>query len=117
MDGVSIPTVSKVVTKVCYAICKLGPKYIKLPQNEAEMEEKVAKVRFGMPKAFGCIDGTHMPNQRPSENAQDFVNYKLFHSLSVQAVCDYRGVFMDIDCWWPGSVHDAKVFFTLAGLV
>lgn len=111
--GVSIPTVSKCVTSVCYAICKIGPEYIKLPKNEQEMEEKVAKfeVRFGMPGAFGCIDGTHIPISRPSENSQDFFNYKQFHSLSVQAVCDYRGLFMDVDCRWPGSVHDAKVFY------
>ena len=85
--GVSIPTVSKYVTSVCYAICKIGSEYIKLPKTEQEMEEKVAKfeVRFGMPGAFGCIDGTHIPITRLSENSQDFFIYKQFHSLSVQA--------------------------------
>lgn len=28
----------------------------------------------------------------------------------MQAVCDYRGIFLDVDCRWPGSSHDAKVF-------
>ena len=32
------------------------------------------------------------------------------YTINVQAVCDYRGVFLDVDCRWPGSVHDAKVF-------
>ena len=101
----SIPTVSKIATKVCYAICTLAPKHTKLPQ--------VAKfeVRFGLPKAFGCIDGTQIPIQTPSENAQDYVNYLLFHTLSVKAVCHYRGVFLDVECQWPGSVHYVKVFF------
>ena len=30
--------------------------------------------------------------------------------MSMQAVCDYRGPFIDINCRWPGSVHDAKAF-------
>ena len=78
-----------------------------------EMEEKIAKfeVRFGMPCAFGCIDGTHIPIKRPSGNSQDIFNYKQFFSISVQAVCDYKGLFMDVDCRWPGCVHDAKVFY------
>ena len=77
------------------------------------MEQKTAQfeLRFGMPCAFGCIDGTHIPIRRPTENAQDCFCYKQFHSISVQAVCDYRGIFMDVDIRWPGSVHDAKVIF------
>ena len=77
------------------------------------MEEKGAKfeVRFGMPGAFGCIDGTHVPITRPSENSQDFFNYKQFHSLSVQAVCDYRGLFMDVDWHHGHSQAIGKVFY------
>ena len=63
-----------------------------------------------MLQAFGCIDGTHVPILRPVKDPQDYYCYKMFHSLNVQAVCDYRGIFMDVECRWPGSVHDAKVF-------
>ena len=28
----------------------------------------------------------------------------------MQAVVDYRGLFMDINVGWPGKVHDARVF-------
>ena len=61
-------------------------------------------------QAFSFIDGTHLPIKRPVKDPQDFLNYKGYHSLSVQAVCDCRGEFMDVECRWPGNVHDAKMF-------
>ena len=30
--------------------------------------------------------------------------------MNVQAVCDSKGYFLDVECMWPGSVYDAKVF-------
>ncbi len=76
------------------------------------MIEKAAEFvsKYGMHQAFGCIDGTHVPILSPIEHSQDYFLYKQYFSLSVQAVCDFKGTFMDIDCRWPGSVHDAKVF-------
>ena len=111
--GIAICTVSSVIFQVCKAISTvLGPRYLKLPQHESEMRHKVSEfeAKFGMVQAFGCIDGTHIPIKRPVKDPQDYFCYKGFYSLNVQAVCDYRGVFMDVECRWPGSVHDAKVF-------
>ena len=86
--------------------------YLRLPKTESEMNIKCSRfeAKYGMPEAFGCIDGTHIPIKRPTENSQDFFCYKMFYSLNVQCICDFSGMFMDIDCRWPGSVHDAKVF-------
>jgi len=76
------------------------------------MREKVAEfeAKFGMTQAFGCIDEMHIPIECPLEHSQDFFCYKQFFSLSVQAVCDYKGSFIDVESRWPGSVHDAKGF-------
>ena len=63
-----------------------------------------------MSQAFGCINGTHIPILCPIQHSQDYFSYKQYYSLNVQAVCDYKGNFMDVKCMWPGSVHDAKVF-------
>ena len=90
--GVHHCTVSNIIFQVCSAISdQLGPKYIKLPESEEEMLTKVSQceLKFRMIQAFGCIDGTH---------------------IHVQAVCDCCGIFMDIDCRWPGSSHDGNVF-------
>ncbi|XP_046853992.1 putative nuclease HARBI1 [Xenia sp. Carnegie-2017] len=111
--GIHQCTASKVIKEVCSAINKLlGPKYIFLPKNENEMRKKASEfeLKFGMVQAFGLIDGTHIPIKCPPENSQDFFNYKQYFSLNVQAVCDSKGYFMDVECRWPGSVHDAKVF-------
>lgn len=59
---------------------------------------------------FGCVDGTHVPIRRPVVNSQDYFCQKQYFSLNIQAACDYRGYFMDVECMWPGSVHDAEVF-------
>ena len=111
--GIHISTASKTIHNVCKAISQfLGPKYLKLPKDKNEMQRKIAEfeVMFGMFQAFGCIDGTHIPILRPEDNSQDYFCYKMFFSLNVQAICDSRGLFMDVDCRWPGCVHDAKVF-------
>ena len=111
--GVGKSTLSETVKKVCAVINqRLGPKVLKLPQNEKEMKELIDKFKhkFGFPQTFGCIDGTHVPIRQPTENCHDFFCYKMKYSLNCQAVCDYRGIFLDVDVRWPGSVHDARVY-------
>ena len=111
--GIHQSTVSKVVFEVCDAITKhLGPEYIHLPRTAEEMHGKVSEfeLKFGMTQAFGCIDGTHIPIKTPTIDSHDYFCYKQYYSLNVRAVCDYGGTFIDVDCRWPGSVHDAKVF-------
>ena len=111
--GVAVCTVSSVIYQACHSISTyLGPKYLHLLRNENEIRQKVGEfgAKYGMPHCFGCTDGTHMPMSSPSENSQDYFCYKQFHSLNVQAVCDFTSLFMDIECRWPESVHDSKVF-------
>ena len=94
--GIHQCTVSKTIVEVCKANnAILGPEF---------------ELKFGMPQAFGCIDGTYIHIKRSIENSQDYYNYKQFFSLNVQAVCDSRRRFIDVECKWPGSVHDAKEF-------
>ena len=46
----------------------------------------------------------------PRKILRTFLVIKVLFSISVQAVCDYRGIFMNTDCSWPGFLHDAKRF-------
>ena len=38
----------------------------------------------GFPNVIGCIDGTQVKIQAPSENEEEFLNRKGFHSINVQ---------------------------------
>ena len=111
--GVAVCTLSVVLRKVCALITReLGPRYISLPTTEEEMDQlrKSMEDKFGFPQAFASIDGTHIPIKQPTENAHDFFSYKMKYTINVQGVCDCRGVFIDVDVRWPGSLHDARVF-------
>ena len=44
------------------------------------------------------------------DSVSDYFNCKCHYSALMQAVVDFRGLFMDINIGWPGKVHDAHVF-------
>ena len=111
--GVAFCTVSVVVRKVCYIITNvLGPKYIKLPTTNEQINELVTGMenKYGFSQGFGCVDGTHITVTQPTENPHDYFSYKQKYTLNAQAVCDWKGLFIDVEVKWPGSVHDARVF-------
>ena len=93
--GINQFTLTKVITEVCSGMLS----------KKSEFEAK-----FGITQACGCIHGTHIPLKAPKVNSQDYYNYKQFYLLNIQGVCDYKGYFMDVDCRWPGSCYDVKVY-------
>ena len=111
--GVSTSTVSKSVKEITRIMSHfLAKEFMKYPSTMSEVEtakENFVKA-FGFPHVIGCIDGTHIPIGQPSENAHDYYSYKMKYTINVQAICDHRGLFTDVDIKWPGSVHDARVF-------
>ena len=65
---------------------------------------------LGFPQAAGDIDGSQIPIIRPDESVSDYYNRKGYFSIIMQAVVDFRGLFMDMYIGWPGKVHNARVF-------
>ena len=99
--GIYQCTVSKTIVEVCKTVnAILDPDYLHLPRSENDMR-KIApefELAYGMLQTFGCIYGTHIHIKRSTENSQDYHNYKQFFSLNVQAICDSRGRFIDVEC-------------------
>jgi len=111
--GVSLATLAKSLRLVSEAINRnLGPELIKFPVTKDEIKNATSRfeAKFGIPQVIGCIDGTHIPIKRPSDNPQDYFCYKMKYSLNIQAICDEKGYFTDVEIKWPGSVHDARVY-------
>ena len=82
--GIARCTVSVIVRKVCDVIARvLGPKYIKLPSTEQQMKDIVKGMedKYGFPQAFGCVGGTHIAINQPTENPHDYFSYKQKYTL------------------------------------
>ena len=98
--GIATNTESAVINEVCNAIVLyVGTKYLHPPKTHEGMKEKTSEfeTKFGMIQILGCIDGTHIFIECPSEHSHDYFCYKQFHSLSAHAVCDYKDVFMNFE--------------------
>lgn len=110
--GVAVPTLSAVLPQFCDAVINISQQYIQLPKTNEATEAIIDRFynKFGFPQVFGCIDGTHIPIKCPSEHGHEYFCYKMKYSINVQAICDEKGLFLDVDVSWPGSTHDGKVF-------
>ena len=91
--GYDKATVSRIVRKVSLALANKHEQWSKFPTT---MEDKNT-IRAGMydiagfPCVIGCIDGTHIRLQAPSQNEPNYVNRKNFHCINVQVICDDKG--------------------------
>ena len=89
---------------------KLLSKFVQIPTGD-DLKEVVEgfESTWGFPQVVEAIDGTHIPIIRPVLNQSDYYNRQGFHSIILQAVVDYRYMFVDVCIGWPGRVHDARV--------
>lgn len=110
--GFSKSTVCRAIQRCIYAINnELFHEIVQWPDNISGLATKFYSVAQ-MPGVCGCIDGTHIPIEAPTDQYHEhqFVNRKGVHSINVMAVCGPEMKFFYVSSRWPGSVNDARVF-------
>ncbi|KAE8894593.1 hypothetical protein PF003_g21209 [Phytophthora fragariae] len=101
-------TVSVIVKDLAAIVCSLLSSLVAFPPFRLCASHFASEC--GVPQIVGCIDGSHIPIAKPTENGTMFYNRKCWYSIVLQAVVDWRGRFCDLDCKWPGRVGDSRVF-------
>ena len=91
--GVDKSTVSMVITDVSRALIVKQPRFIKWPLTNGECAtiKNEFYLRGGFPCVIGCVDGTHVRLQAPSQHESNYVNREGFHSINVQGVSNHEG--------------------------
>ncbi|XP_052065811.1 putative nuclease HARBI1 [Mytilus californianus] len=112
--GYDKATVSRAVNDVTNALPDVKVNFIQWPKDINSINRMKCGFhrQMNFPNVLGCIDCTHVKIQGPSEDEATFVNRKGYHSVNVQAVCDYEGKFANICANWPGSTLDSHIFNT-----
>ena len=83
--GVDQSTVSRTMKRVTDALVRHFPQWVRMPhQQEAEASMMNFFQRNQTPIVFGCIDGTQIRIQAPTEYEHEFVNRENYHSINVQ---------------------------------
>ncbi|XP_053390981.1 putative nuclease HARBI1 [Mercenaria mercenaria] len=94
--GVDIATVSRTITRVTDVLFSLKDEYIRFSTTDDErrtVQQGFYKIRH-FPGVFGCIDGTHVRIISPPKDQEAaYINRKQYHSIDVQATCNYRGMY------------------------
>nr|XP_029712223.1 putative nuclease HARBI1 [Aedes albopictus] len=110
--GIHQTTACKTIWYVCQKIIEKSDDWIQFPATEEQFREaKLSWSRKGqIPNAIGAIDCTHVKILRPHNHPDEYINRKGLATFNVQATCNVNDVVTSIDCSWPGSVHDSRIW-------
>ena len=112
--GDSLGVHKSTVSRIIHSVCSLDPQTsheVNFPV--AQQQVKLTMDKFyemaEFPGMVGCVDGTHIRIQSPSEQEYEYVNRKGYHSLNVQLICDADCRIINCVIKWPGSTHDSRI--------
>jgi len=108
---VSKDTVWNSVFEVAMLLTEDAHRYIKWPEPHAmAIYEREFYQLNNFPGVIGAVDGSHIAISAPTENSENYINRKGYHSIILQGICDYKLKFIDVFTGICGSVHDARVW-------
>nr|XP_029476770.1 putative nuclease HARBI1 isoform X2 [Oncorhynchus nerka] len=110
-ENLSKSTVCRAIRRVCIALTRILPDFVKFPGHCSQQEVKDGFYRIaGLPNVIGVVDSTHISIKAPSgPEVSDYTNQRSFHSINVQMVCDSQCLITNIEAKWPGSVNDFHI--------
>jgi DDE superfamily endonuclease len=104
-------TLSLVFFNVTDFLNQIAHSVIKFPdQREKERIMKSFKAKTKLHGVIGAVDGCYIRMKPPAERRSDYVNRKLFTSVTLQAICDDKMRYIDCFIGYPSGVHDNRIF-------
>lgn len=113
-SGLSQTAVHRSIHEVTHALTNVVDQFVCLPntQDERNFIKTEIMQRWGFPGIVGVIDGTHVAILKPTENEQNYMNRKGFHSINTQIICDHKVKIRSIFANYGGSTHDSFIWRT-----
>ena len=110
--GVSEFCLLKMMDIVIEGLFDLGNHLISWPKPEKydDLVHDFDRIGKYFPNVVGAIDGMHVAISPRKGERIPYYNYKGFHSVHLQAICDSNMRFLDVFAGWPGRAHGARVF-------
>lgn len=106
-------TAHTMVWEFITAVLKEHSDRISWPADDATREHvaKGFESKHQLPNCQGAIDCSHFSIRAPdNEESRSYVDRHGKYSVTVQAVVDGQGRFLNVFAGWPGSCHDNRIF-------
>ncbi|KIJ43361.1 hypothetical protein M422DRAFT_253243 [Sphaerobolus stellatus SS14] len=104
-------TVALYSNRVCQALRNIRKQHVFWPGKERRAFLKKEMAEYGFPGCLGMVDGSLIRlRERPLKSPWSFFCRKKFYAFLIQAICDHRGIIIEYELGWPGSVADTMAF-------
>uniref|UniRef100_A0A8D8Z7C7 Putative nuclease HARBI1 n=1 Tax=Cacopsylla melanoneura TaxID=428564 RepID=A0A8D8Z7C7_9HEMI len=114
MHGISKSSVCRNVHEVISAIVSvLFQRLVCWPDDVGQIAAGFLQ-KGGFPSVAGCVDGTMVNIDAPTQFEEQYVNRHGKHAINVMAICGPGLMLYAINASWPGSIHDSRVLWNTA---